>query len=579
MAPPSKAASKLQKGVTETKTTADSKPPLEALPPTTSAKPHENKPKRAIESSSHGAISLRPTKKRTRKAIKDHEDEDEHESITSGTPPLKRVRKHGNAKDETVVGDIELAATKTAKPVVHKDQFALKLFYEDTASRQRNATRIFCIRSTTETSHELVTKECGTFQDGWQEDKMSINIFLEGDLASTRKLSSKCHIGFRYATHRSKATMGQVRCLIAKALGVSDIHSIQLESSILKASQSTFKDDGRFAVCTRQNAAWDDVKYTDDTLAKDALPITKSPWLRVRKVAYVLLSLPRSSLTGCITPSTEATAGDIFKLAAFMGKSDMPWSFYAELADGQKLYDQSTELQAFKFRNKAIIKCMQELHDCSICEEQVGRLDWPDKISPLCKHEVTSCLPCLRSYISAILDENQTDNITCLECEEVMDHNILKNHTSKQEFARYDRLLTRATLNDIPDFRWCIGPKCNSGQIHVSQKGCTDMTCQSCNFKICIACGSPYHDKETCEQYAARLKHLKDNQATALKVAKISKECPGCGRAIQKNQGCDHMKCVGCGTEFCWPCRGTWPNGHTEICAHHPRHTTVGLPG
>lgn len=81
------------------------------------------------------------------------------------------------------------------------------------------------------------------------------------------------------------------------------------------------------------------------------------------------------------------------------------------------------------------------------------------------------------------------------------------------------------------------------------------MTCTTCSFRTCTRCERPMHDGETCTAYQARIHDRLEEEDKALQaVARLSKPCPGCGKAIQKNGGCPSMVCSQCRVNFCWNC-------------------------
>jgi len=51
------------------------------------------------------------------------------------------------------------------------------------------------------------------------------------------------------------------------------------------------------------------------------------------------------------------------------------------------------------------------------------------------------------------------------------------------------------------------------------------------------------------------VKKCKDDSETANWIQSNTKDCPKCGKAIEKNGGCNHMSCP-CGHHFCWVCSG-----------------------
>lgn len=106
-------------------------------------------------------------------------------------------------------------------------------------------------------------------------------------------------------------------------------------------------------------------------------------------------------------------------------------------------------------------------------------------------------------------------------------------------------------MNDEPNFRWCRGPSCKSGQIHYGRRSDPIFTCSECGFKVCVVHDGTWHQGETCEEYDYRVSGRKEQdqrsqeQASQRLLEKLTKKCPGegCNWNVEKNDGCDHMTC------------------------------------
>ncbi|KAI9141220.1 hypothetical protein BKA69DRAFT_421698 [Paraphysoderma sedebokerense] len=248
---------------------------------------------------------------------------------------------------------------------------------------------------------------------------------------------------------------------------------------------------------------------------------------------------------------------------------------------------------------------------CGICLEDIDTCDRKQCTTLRCSHSF--CKSCLRYYVKSTLDDQSQSNtdprvLTCPEfgCQEEIASRISKTFLERSDYLRfkdYDRESRMAHRV------YC--PMCNVAVEfnRLKYKGvppkvmnAAKVKCRN-KHKICGFCLCPYHDGFTCfdiqrhvrrshEQRSSNLARLItldfDDQncenefggdpnsdsdtpifdtlpphITAADVKFIQlclkakwKKCPGanCGMWVEKNQGCNAMKCVVCKTTWCYGC-------------------------
>ena len=105
--------------------------------------------------------------------------------------------------------------------------------------------------------------------------------------------------------------------------------------------------------------------------------------------------------------------------------------------------------------------------------------------------------------------------------------------------------------------------------------------CSKCLNNQCFLCSvSPFHDDLSCQQHIQNLIDTKQGTPEELENLnwKITstKSCPQCKIRINRDEGCNSVKCLFCGTLFCWQCLGTDPKScsyykcHQMKLAHSP---------
>ncbi|KAI1271044.1 hypothetical protein F5Y07DRAFT_406099 [Xylaria sp. FL0933] len=210
---------------------------------------------------------------------------------------------------------------------------------------------------------------------------------------------------------------------------------------------------------------------------------------------------------------------------------------------------------------------------CTICadDKRVSEMPTRGRITENCEHKATACKECVGQWIASSMETISWDRLKCPECPKILGFKHIETFASRDVFNRYDRLTTKAVLEGIKGFRWCLNPDCDSGQIYPSN--CDKARCHACKRSSCVRHNVPWHNRETCEEYDKRTrKQRKSYKLSEKHVKKTTKPCPGCGKSINKYSGCDHITCI-CGHEWCWLCSATYTRDNQSFleCKHAPK--------
>ncbi|KEQ71272.1 hypothetical protein M436DRAFT_32509, partial [Aureobasidium namibiae CBS 147.97] len=215
---------------------------------------------------------------------------------------------------------------------------------------------------------------------------------------------------------------------------------------------------------------------------------------------------------------------------------------------------------------------------CVVCTRDLPSEAFPVTDCSRHYHDSDVCKRCFNKYIVGHINAGNT-NIACVECSERLSYEDIQKIVSKTSLSKYDKVLTKAVIEDEADFHYCLSAKCKSGQVHIGGDDQPVFQCNACHHKQCVACHMPWHEGESCDEYQARHDESNrdfENERAEAFIIKTFTSCPRCKVFIDKAGGCDHITCSQCSYEFCYGCSADYKailrddnSRHKRSCKHY----------
>uniref|UniRef100_A0ACD5TRX2 Uncharacterized protein n=1 Tax=Avena sativa TaxID=4498 RepID=A0ACD5TRX2_AVESA len=193
---------------------------------------------------------------------------------------------------------------------------------------------------------------------------------------------------------------------------------------------------------------------------------------------------------------------------------------------------------------------------CALCfdEHAVGKMR-----SAGCAH--LYCCECWRGYLRAAVEDGARSlSLRCPDpsCSLAVVRDLVHDVADDEDRQRYDRFALRSYVEENKKMRWCPSPGC---ALAVDGEQCgdqVDVLC-SCGHGFCILCTEEPHRPVACDTVRKWMEKNSSESETTNWVLANAKHCPKCRRPIEKNSGCNHMRCGSpCHHQFCWICLGPW---------------------
>ncbi|TRY88945.1 hypothetical protein DNTS_008513 [Danionella cerebrum] len=144
------------------------------------------------------------------------------------------------------------------------------------------------------------------------------------------------------------------------------------------------------------------------------------------------------------------------------------------------------------------------------------------------------------------------------ECSGFLEEDLLVSNLTKEELAKYKYFLELSQLDSstkpCPHCSLFTSLKSHGQQASAKAEQKYKIQCTKCQFVWCFKCHAPWHEGLKCRDYKKGDKLLRNWASVIEHGQRNAQKCPRCKIHIQRIEGCDHMTCTQCHTNFCYRC-------------------------
>lgn len=183
-----------------------------------------------------------------------------------------------------------------------------------------------------------------------------------------------------------------------------------------------------------------------------------------------------------------------------------------------------------------------------------------------CEHRF--CYDCYSQYVTSQVHEGPA----CIymkcpqhKCSKLIPRSVVARLAQGDAYSKYSTYVTQNFIESNKSYRYC--PAANCSQVAIGS-GVTNVKCP-CGNKFCFRCGDDAHEPCSCAHLEAWNLKCRNESETANWIIVNTKKCPSCASRIEKNQGCNHMKCGKCSFDFCWICMGPWTDHNQDTGGYY----------